>query len=133
MRTFPQRSGNSHSVWASRAPMGFAAGIPVGFRGGDAKRETGGPMRLVTLRTAEGTRAGRVEGDEVVGLDWPDVGAVLAANPDLAPVAGLDGPRHPLDGAGLAPLVPRPSKIICLGLNYDSHIKEMGRGMPRAQ
>jgi acylpyruvate hydrolase len=88
-------------------------------------------MRLVTVRTAEGTRAGRVEGGEIVELDWPDVAAVLAANPDLAPVADLDGPRRPLDGADLAPLVPRPSKIICLGLNYASHIKEMGRELPR--
>jgi acylpyruvate hydrolase len=88
-------------------------------------------MRLVTLRTAEGTRAGRVEGDEIVELDWPDVAAVLAANPDLAPVADLDGARRPLDGADLAPLVPRPSKIICLGLNYASHIKEMGRELPK--
>jgi hypothetical protein len=31
-------------------------------------------MRLVTLRTAEGTRAGRVDGDEVVVLPHADVG-----------------------------------------------------------
>jgi acylpyruvate hydrolase len=29
-----------------------------------------------------------------------------------------------------APLVPRPSKIICVGLNYRSHILEMGRELP---
>ena len=42
-------------------------------------------MRLVTMRTPDGTRAGRVEGEEVVELDAPDVGAVLAAGIDSAP------------------------------------------------
>ena len=87
-------------------------------------------MRLVTIRTANGTRAGRVEGDRVVELDAPDVG-VLLADPDWRRTARAGaGPEHPLDGADLATLVPRPSKIICLGLNYASHIKEMGRDLP---
>jgi acylpyruvate hydrolase len=29
-----------------------------------------------------------------------------------------------------APVVPRPGKIICVGLNYRSHISEMGRELP---
>src|SRR4051812_15525915 len=85
-------------------------------------------MRLVTLRTPDGTRAGRVEGDEVVPLDAPDVGAVLAA-------AGVDqvredGTRLPLASADLAPVVPNPSKVFCLGLNYEHHIRETARELP---
>ena len=39
-------------------------------------------MRLVTIRTADGTSAGRLDGDRVVPLDAPDVAAVLAAGAD---------------------------------------------------
>ena len=88
-------------------------------------------MRLVTIRTANGTRAGRVEGDRVVELDAPDVGSLLS-DPDWPRLAAAGGGAdRPLDEADLATLVPRPSKIICLGLNYVSHIKEMGRELPK--
>jgi len=89
-------------------------------------------MRLVTIRTANGTRAGRVDGGRVVELDATDVGALLA-RPDWAEFAGADGgaASRALDDADLAPVVPWPSKIICLGLNYASHIKEMGHELPR--
>ena len=36
----------------------------------------------------------------------------------------------PLAGVKLAPLVPEPGKIICLGLNYYDHAKEGGRDKP---
>ncbi len=88
-------------------------------------------MRLVTIRTANGTRAGRVDGDRVVELDSPDVG-VLLSDPDWERVAAVgSGPEHALVEADLATLVPRPSKVVCLGLNYASHIKEMGRELPK--
>jgi acylpyruvate hydrolase len=87
-------------------------------------------MRLVTIRTANGTRAGRVDGDRVVELDPPDVGALLS-DPDWERIAAAGaGPRRALADADLETLVPRPSKVICLGLNYASHIKEMGRELP---
>jgi acylpyruvate hydrolase len=87
-------------------------------------------MRLLTIRTANGTRAARVAGDRVVELDAPDVG-VLLSDPDWERVAATGGgPDHALAGADLETLVPRPSKVICLGLNYASHIKEMGRELP---
>jgi acylpyruvate hydrolase len=82
-------------------------------------------MRLVTIRTPEGTHAGRIEGDEVVQFDAADVGALLATGPDWADrAADALGRRHPLDDVDLAPVVPRPPKIVCLGLNYQSHIDE---------
>jgi len=37
---------------------------------------------------------------------------------------------QPLDVAQLAPVVPRPGKIFCLGLNYRSHAAELGRELP---
>src|SRR5688572_14998744 len=88
-------------------------------------------MRLLTIRTTEGTRAARLEGDQVVELPFGDVGAVLASGPDWARAAAAgSGTRHLLGDVDLAPVVPEPEKIICLGLNYRSHIQEMGRELP---
>jgi acylpyruvate hydrolase len=88
-------------------------------------------MRLATLRTPTGTRAIRVDGDRYVDLRVSDVGELLAdpSWPDV--VVGTDGPSRPLDGASLAPVVPNPGKIVCVGLNYRSHILEMGREIPQ--
>lgn len=84
-------------------------------------------MKLTTLRTPAGTRAARVEGSSLVELDAPDVGTLLA-DPGWATRARADGPRHTT--AELAPVVPRPGKIFCVGLNYRTHILEMGRELP---
>jgi acylpyruvate hydrolase len=84
-------------------------------------------MKLVTIRTTDGTRAGRIEGTEVVLLPYSDVGALLAADDWDAQAMG-DGDRVALAGADLGPLVPNPSKVFCVGLNYLLHVKEGGRG-----
>ena len=91
-------------------------------------------MRLATIRTLgrpeAGTRAVRVDGDTLVDLGAADLGELLA-DPDWAErAAAADGRRYPAAGADLAPLVPRPSKIVCVGLNYRTHIQEMGRDLP---
>ncbi|TDD02853.1 FAA hydrolase family protein [Nonomuraea deserti] len=85
-------------------------------------------MRLATVRTAGGTRAAKVTGGGYVDLGLPDVGALLAHEdwPELA--ARADGPA--LQAGDLAPVVPRPGKILCVGLNYRTHILEMGRELP---
>ena len=49
-------------------------------------------MRLVTLRTADGTRAGRLDGDEIVEIDAPDVGTLLADRQWRQRAAAADGP-----------------------------------------
>ncbi|MEU0511431.1 MULTISPECIES: fumarylacetoacetate hydrolase family protein [unclassified Amycolatopsis] len=87
-------------------------------------------MKLATLRTAEGTRAIRVEGERYAELGAPDVGAFLAQE-DWRAQAETVTPERPLAGADLAPVVPRPGKILCVGLNYRNHILEMGRELPR--
>ena len=86
-------------------------------------------MRLTTVRTTAGTSAGRVEGDNVVLLPFTDVNELLA-RPGWAERARAAGDSVALDPAALAPVVPRPPKIICLGLNYMGHIREMGREPP---
>lgn len=87
-------------------------------------------MRLMTVRTPDGNRAGRLDGDDVVMLSFSDVGALLASGDSWPDAAADDGPRQAFDGLELAPVVPDPRKVLCLGLNYASHIQEMGRDLP---
>jgi acylpyruvate hydrolase len=87
-------------------------------------------MKLLTFRTATGTQAGRLEGDTVIELPDSDVGAILA-NGRLEAVASLDGAHHAYADIDLAPVVPRPPKVICVGQNYMAHIAEMGSQPPK--
>lgn len=89
-------------------------------------------MKFATLRlnngaTAEGSRAVKLEGDVLVDLGYDELGAWLA---DGSPEAAADAVTYPVDGADFAPVVPQPSKVICVGHNYKNHIKEMGRELP---
>jgi len=86
-------------------------------------------VRIVARRTATGTRAARVDGDTVVELDAPDVGALLASGADPA-AADSTGAVHEVATVDFAPVVPRPDKVLCLGLNYRAHILEMGHDLP---
>ncbi|MFF4659061.1 hypothetical protein [Streptomyces sp. NPDC001381] len=90
-------------------------------------------MRLSTVRPEDGdgaTTAALQDGDEFVLLPYSDVGALLATGEDWQERAARSGDRVPLDRVTLAPVVPHPNKIVCLGLNYATHIKEMGRPTP---
>src|SRR3954454_12409796 len=82
-------------------------------------------MRWATIRAADGTHAAVVEGDALLELDVPDVGALLARGNAQETVI-----VHDLATADLAPVVTFPGKIICQGLNYRSHILEMGHDLP---
>ncbi|HEV8623621.1 MAG TPA: fumarylacetoacetate hydrolase family protein [Acidimicrobiia bacterium] len=87
-------------------------------------------MRLATIRRTDGTTAAaRLDGDELVLLPYPDVVALLAEPGWQDAAASAGGERIALAGADLAPTV-RPAKVICVGLNYRSHIEEMGRELP---
>ncbi len=87
-------------------------------------------MRLATVRRDGRTAAVRLEGNEWVELGPPDVGQLLRL-PDWPEVARrAQGPRWPV-GDDFAPLVPDPDKVLCVGLNYRSHILEMGHELPR--
>jgi len=96
-------------------------------------------LRLVTYHAVDGLRAGIVvDGDLVVDAaeagsrigagSWAAsvvaiIGQPLSARDELAAAAGgLQG--RPLSTLRLAPPVPDPSKIICIGLNYQAHVEE---------
>lgn len=87
-------------------------------------------MKLTTVRYEGGTRAGRVEGDSIVLLDWPSVLEVLAEDALGQAATADDGPVLARADADLAPVIPNPDKIVCVGVNYADHIAEMGREAP---
>ncbi len=76
-------------------------------------------MRLVSFAGG----FGRLEGDEVVPMGF-DLVEHLRDGPltESAPVAAADLP--------LSAPVPRPGKIVCVGLNYRDHAAETGKPVP---
>lgn len=96
-------------------------------------------MRLATVKTAFGTTAVRLEGEATslmsatmltgIELDFDDVGALLRSG-DWSKAAELSGEPMVFATEDLAPVVPQPEKIICVGLNYAKHIREMNREFP---
>ena len=87
-------------------------------------------MLLLTYRSGAGeTTAARLEGDELVVLPYADVGALLN-QPGWRDLAEADGPRQPYEPKQVGPLVPRPPKIWCVGMNYASHLAETSQPNP---
>ena len=92
------------------------------------------PMKLATIRIARrhGTRAVRVDGRHArrprrrrprrAPRDRR-TGGESAAAADRDDVRRRRAPTS-------RPLVPRPGKVVCVGLNYRNHILEMGRDLP---
>lgn len=58
-----------------------------------------------------------------LGVDTP---SALLSDPPL-----LTDEAVPLADVTLRPVVPRPGKIVCVGLNYLSHVGETGRDIPQ--
>jgi len=89
-------------------------------------------MRLTTVRTTTGTQAARLDNERLTAIDALDVGRLLK-NPDwraiaeATPVTGGLGSVH---DASLAPLIPMPPKIVCVGINYADHVAEMSAPTP---
>ena len=97
-------------------------------------------MKLVTFETQGGAAVGLINDGDVVPLaglvaDAPrDMIGVIEAGPALldAFARALPGAqdRMPLADVKLLPPVPRPGKILCLGLNYSEHAAEGGHDVP---
>jgi acylpyruvate hydrolase len=91
-------------------------------------------MKLATVRTADGTRAARLEGDRLLLFKVSDVGTLLAStDPEsrMDAIADLESTGQIVVAeASFAPLVPHPEKIFCVGLNYRGLIREMSRALP---
>jgi 2-keto-4-pentenoate hydratase/2-oxohepta-3-ene-1,7-dioic acid hydratase in catechol pathway len=66
-----------------------------------------------------GAEGGSIEGDLARGLDW--------IRERAAGVTGGGPGGTPLAEVSFLPVVPRPAKIICIGLNYADHREEASR------
>jgi len=95
-------------------------------------------MRSVTFQKDASARLRVLTGDESAALsglagapaslfDLRQAGGEAVAS--VKPLAA-EAPRLPLSGPKLLPVIPRPGKIICLGLNYAEHAAEGGREKP---
>jgi acylpyruvate hydrolase len=87
-------------------------------------------MRFATIRTPAGTTAARLDHDVLIPLDAADVAGLLASGDPGAVAQTAGAAPVPVAGADFAPVVTAPSKIICVGLNYRTHITETGRELP---
>lgn len=90
-------------------------------------------MKLATLRLDGKTSAVRVDSDTSATVidGYADLSELLN-NADWRSIAQkASGQTVSLENADYAPVVPNPGKIICVGLNYGTHIKEMGRELPQ--
>jgi 2-keto-4-pentenoate hydratase/2-oxohepta-3-ene-1,7-dioic acid hydratase in catechol pathway len=88
-------------------------------------------VRLARFRTVgasdgDAARTGVVDGDEVVDLGGVDLVALLAA-PDAIDTSGR---RFALADVQLLAPVPRPGKLLAIGINYADHIAETGATAP---
>jgi 2-keto-4-pentenoate hydratase/2-oxohepta-3-ene-1,7-dioic acid hydratase in catechol pathway len=86
-------------------------------------------VRLLTFHRDGGLRLGLATPDGVAELAADDLNALLAR-----PAAEVErlatGPRLDEAGLTLGPCVPRPEKIVCVGLNYRRHAEEAGMAVP---
>lgn len=95
-------------------------------------------MRFVTFIDQGTAKLGCVLGEEVAdlsgvaGLPGTMFGMLQAGEPAFAAAqnASSSAPRRTLAETKLLPVIPRPGKIICLGLNYAEHAVEGGREKP---
>jgi 2-keto-4-pentenoate hydratase/2-oxohepta-3-ene-1,7-dioic acid hydratase in catechol pathway len=99
-------------------------------------------MRLVSQILEGAPAAGVLVGEEIVptaALGAPASVRELLRTLDAGALqelgeraASSSGPRTPLASATLAPPIPDPQKIICIGLNYRDHAEESGQEIPQA-
>jgi 2-keto-4-pentenoate hydratase/2-oxohepta-3-ene-1,7-dioic acid hydratase in catechol pathway len=90
-------------------------------------------MKFVSFRAADRLTWGLVEEDFAL-----DLGSALDGAPTLKSYLANKGLvdlqsakaaaiRHPVNDLHWAPVIPDPDKILCVGLNYETHRKETGR------
>ena len=94
-------------------------------------------MKLINYRRNGALRIGALLDEGVAELDERvpgELAAALSAGVDLHAAAesaiAKKAPRLSLDQLDLAPVVPRPGKVVCMGLNFFDHAKEAGLDKP---
>lgn len=94
-------------------------------------------MKIVSFTRAGRPGYGIVKGTGVVDLStrfggrWPTLRSLLGADAlaEAEAETRMAAADLPLEGLALAPVIPDPDKIICVGLNYRDHVAETGRAV----
>lgn len=98
-------------------------------------------MKLATILTPKGARAALAVADGYIDLSATDPGLpscvkqLLAASPAVRKAAAevatsKNAVKYAANAVKLLPPVPKPGKILCIGLNYRDHAIEGGRPIP---
>lgn len=95
-------------------------------------------MKLASFIVQGRSSYGVVEGDQIIDLESlkPTLGSDLKQaighnrlnELSAARLASL--PRIPLAEVTFLPVIPNPGKVLCIGINYATHVRETGREMP---
>ena len=95
-------------------------------------------MKLTSFIVQGRSSYGVVEGDQIIDLESlkPTLGSDLKQaigqnrlnELSAARLASL--PRIPLAEVTFLPVIPNPGKVLCIGINYATHVRETGREMP---
>jgi 2-keto-4-pentenoate hydratase/2-oxohepta-3-ene-1,7-dioic acid hydratase in catechol pathway len=95
-------------------------------------------MKLASFTVEGRDTYGIVEGDQAVDLQSlkPTLGADLKQALAVGQLQSLSDsqvanlPRFALADVTLLPVIPNPGKVLCIGINYATHVRETGRDMP---
>jgi hypothetical protein len=96
-------------------------------------------VRLVSYQSATGPRVAAIRGGALVDLNRadPSLPATIIELLDLgsagierASASAAKGESFPIASVKLLAPVPRPEKVICVGLNYADHARETGKEPP---
>jgi len=93
-------------------------------------------MKLATFEAGGVEHIGIVSGDGLIELPGDMVSLIrdwAKRKEDVARIAREEKPQYKLSGVHLLAPVPRPQKILAIGLNYADHIQESGQPMPERQ
>jgi 2-keto-4-pentenoate hydratase/2-oxohepta-3-ene-1,7-dioic acid hydratase in catechol pathway len=91
-------------------------------------------MKWASFRIGNSSTWGMIEGDSALDVGallkdrYPDLKSAIAA--DALPAArdaSREARRYPTADITWLPVIPNPDKILCIGLNYETHRKETGR------
>ncbi|MBV7494148.1 fumarylacetoacetate hydrolase family protein [Pseudomonas sp. PDM24] len=95
-------------------------------------------MKLASFIVQGRSTYGVVDGDQVIDLEslkltfGTDLKQAITNNrlADLTSVVLASLPRIPLAEVTFLPVIPNPGKVLCIGINYATHVRETGREMP---
>jgi len=91
-------------------------------------------MKFASFKIGNSSSWGVIEGEEAIDVGsllrdcYPDLKSAIAADalPAARDATG-NAKRYPTADITWLPVIPNPDKILCIGLNYETHRKETGR------